>query len=62
VTATDIKDVTGSEPLTVSYPSWIGYCGCSAAPSPSVKGTLHIPLTMELLNITDANIYSVYTF
>ena len=54
-----IKDVTGSEPLTVclnldessndsSYPSWIGYCGCSDAPSPSVKRTHHTPMTLKL--------------
>ena len=55
-----IKDVTGSEPLTVclnldecsndsSYPSWIGYCGFSDAPSPSVEGTCHIQMTLKLL-------------
>lgn len=55
-----IKDVTGSEPLTVclnldessndsSYPSWIGYCEFSDAPSPSVKRTHHIQMTLKLL-------------
>lgn len=55
-----IKDVTDSELLTVclnldensnasSYPSWIGYCGCSDAPSPSVIRPHHIQITLKLL-------------
>lgn len=55
-----IKNVTGSETLTVclnldessndsSYTSWIGYCGCSDAPSPFVKRTHHIQMTLKWL-------------
>lgn len=55
-----IKDVIGSEPLTIclnldessndsSYSGWIGYCGGSDAPSPSVNRTHHIQMTVEML-------------